>query len=110
MRRRRFELKRVLGIGCLVVVIGFILWIGVGFLASAQCVRFSAQDPPTPKDAPFVVTTDSRVYYVSEYTETPEDIILLKFYSFHDGKWEKFDDVPLRLYKPVYRNIKITKR
>lgn len=67
------------------------------------------QIAPSIDKAPFVVTTTSRVYYVSAYTED-KGLITLKKYYIYDKKAWKLMTTPLPLDPALYGDIKIYER
>lgn len=69
------------------------------------------QIAPGVDKAPYVVTTTSRVYFVTDYTEDKDKgLITLKKYYLYDKKAWKLMSVPLILDKALYGDIKIYER
>ena len=67
------------------------------------------QIAPTKIEAPTVVATGSRVYYVADYTKDEEGVTLLTFYVFNEEIWEKRTS-PLRIDRNSYGIIKVYPR
>ena len=64
---------------------------------------------PTKAEAPTVVATGSRVYYVSDFTQDEEGVTLLTFFVYNEKEWEK-RTVPLRIDRNSYGIIKVYPR
>lgn len=95
-------LRRILTILFLVVLVGFV---GLGFLARCNTV----EEPPTVKEAPWLIQTDSRIYYAKEFRlsgETPE----IKGYWTFDGKRYEFKEGIKDFPKALFGSPKIIKR
>lgn len=83
--------------------------------------QFSRDDPqrvevpkyqqlaPPVQDAPYVLQTSSRAYYVATYKDTAEALILTSYYFYDKKKWE-LSDIPLPLDKSIYGELKPVRR
>lgn len=104
MRRRNAGPGCALKIGCLVVILVFILAGLTWFLIQANCIRYIGGD----LTGGTLFETESRDYYALKYSETDTSYYLEEFYENINGKWVKRDK-PLPLEKDVYQYIRITK-
>lgn len=102
--RRRRNLAGPMGVGCLVMVIVFILAALVWILVEARCIRYTAGD----LNGGDLIETESRDYYALEYEDMGSAYILEDFYEVVEGKW-KHRKAPLPLEKDVYQYIRITR-
>ena len=77
-----------------VLVIGFILG---SFQHSAPAVTTQVKQPsePTKVQAPFIVTTDTRYFYVQSYEQTTDGYLLTGVWAFEGKKWVKYDTLRL---------------
>ncbi len=64
---------------------------------------------PSVQDAPYIVPTSSRAYYVSTFNETTKGIVLTCYYYYNQKKWER-STIPLPLDKTLYGNLQVYKR
>ena len=64
---------------------------------------------PSATIAPTVVATSSRVYYVAEYTDDGETVLLKDFYTYDSKKWQR-NTIALPLPRELYGEIKIYER
>jgi hypothetical protein len=80
--------------GFFVLVIGLILG---SFQHSAPAVTTQAVQPsePTKVQAPFIVTTDTRYFYVKSYTRVGDGYLLVNVWAFEGKKWVKYDTLRL---------------
>ena len=100
----------------IVVIVGLIAFFAVSSITSTMRERNPTlpipeyqQIAPTKLEAPTVVATGSRVYYVSDYTKDEEGVTLLTFYVFNEEIWEKRTS-PLRIDRNSYGIIKVYPR
>lgn len=100
----------------IIVVIAFVAFIGISAITSAM--KTSDPMPPVPEyqriaptkaEAPTVVATGSRIYYVSDFTQDEEGVTLLTFFVYNEKEWEK-RTVPLRIDRNSYGIIKVYPR
>lgn len=64
---------------------------------------------PTIKQAPTVIATGTRIYYVSQFEDDGKVVMLLKYYTFDKDTWQ-FSNKPLPLDRNSYGLITIYKR
>lgn len=108
-------LKKKLLLSKFVVIIA-VLAIGM-LLLSSQFSSNDSQDDiqayqkiaPSVQNAPFMVQTSSRAYYVSTYLDTDDALTLTNYYFYDEKKWEK-SSIPLPLDKSIYGELKVHKR
>jgi len=77
-----------------------------------QQVQYYQEIAPSIQNAPYIVSTPSRAYYISTFQEDEAYLTLTCFYYYDKGnKWER-SDIPLYLDKslPEYSNLKVLKR
>jgi hypothetical protein len=94
--------RRILTIGILVVVIGFI---GLGVLARCDTV----DSPPSAKEAPWAIQTTSRIYYAKEFKlngQTPE----IRGYWTLNGNRYVYNEGVKDFDKAIYGKVAIVKR
>lgn len=99
-----------------IVVVVFVLFLGISSITAQM--KENNPTPPIPEyqkvapakaEAPTVVATGSRVYYVSDFTQDEEGVTLLTFFVYNEKEWEK-RTVPLRIDRNSYGIIKIYPR
>ena len=100
----------------IVVIIALVAFFGISSIISTMKERNPAppipeyqQVAPTKIEAPTVVATGSRVYYVSDFTQDEEGVTLLSFYVYDKEVWEQ-RATPLRIDRNSYGKIKIYPR
>ena len=99
------------------VVVVAVLAIGVLILQGSFSSNDSQQTKtpqlqkvaPSVQQAPYVLQTSSRAYYVATYQDTENVVILTSFYYYDKKVWE-LSNIPLPLDRSIYGNIKIIKR
>lgn len=64
---------------------------------------------PSVELAPKALPTQSRLYYVRDYEETDEVIVLRHYYTFDEDTWRESKS-PLPLPKSLYGDIKLYDR
>jgi len=64
---------------------------------------------PSVQDAPYVVQTSSRAYYVATFKDTEEVLTLTNFYIYDKKKWQN-SDIPLHLDRTIYGEVRPIKR
>lgn len=64
---------------------------------------------PSISNAPYVVATDTRLYYVRKYTDDGQVITLEKYYTYDTKKWKLQNDT-LPLDRKYYPRLKIYER
>lgn len=64
---------------------------------------------PSFSEAPYLVNTSSRAYYVSTYQEIPDGLLLTNYFYYNQKKWEA-SDKPLPLTEKLYGTITLSKR
>lgn len=100
----------------IIVVIAFVAFIGI----SSITAKMKANDPippipeyqktaPTIAEAPTVIATGSRVYYVLDFIQDEEGVTLLTFFVYNEKEWEK-RTAPLRIDRNSYGIIKVYPR
>jgi hypothetical protein len=62
---------------------------------------------PTIKQAPYIIRTSSRYYYVATYTEENGTTTLTGFWALENGEWVKYKTLTLT---PAYGAVVIEKR
>ena len=72
-------------------------------------VPYYQQIAPSSQDAPYVLQTSSRAYYVVSYNEIGDIVELTDYYYFNEKEWERAE-TSLPLDRRYYGNIQITKR
>jgi len=99
-------------LGILIIVVFAIL-----FYMSSQnhgttakvTVPVYANNAPSITQAPTEVWTESRVYYVKDFTDTGKIVTLKNYYYFDSKNWQ-LSKTPLPLDRTVYGELRITKR
>jgi len=98
-----------------VVIIVVIAFIAISSLnnsgTSQQTVQLPEyqQNAPDISKAPKVISTPSRLYYVSDYSDDGQIINLKSFYFYDQKKWEA-SKLPLPLDRDTVGEIKIFQR
>jgi len=66
---------------------------------------------PSVQDAPSVLPTPGRAYYIATFKENAEYITLTNYYYFNDQEWE-FSSIPLPFDKslPEFNKLQVYKR
>ena len=64
---------------------------------------------PTQEQAPYVVSTGTRIYYVKQYTDKNNIVTLEQYYVYNQKTWQSRNK-PLSLDRKYYGLITITKR
>jgi hypothetical protein len=64
---------------------------------------------PSTKQAPYVVSTGTRIYYVAKYTDNKQLITLQQYFTFDKNTWQ-VHKTPLLLDRKYYGEITIIKR
>ena len=64
---------------------------------------------PTQEQAPYVVSTGTRIYYVKQYTDKNNIVTLEQYYVYNQKTWQS-QNKPLNLDRKYYGLITITKR
>lgn len=64
---------------------------------------------PTIKEAPYIVQTSSRVYYVVEYENTGGGLTLLEYFTYDKKEWQK-QTFPLTLSEQYYGKVVLNER
>lgn len=64
---------------------------------------------PTVKQAPYVLWTQTRVYYVSKYSGEPPAVTLEKYYTYDNDTWV-LQDQPLVITEIIYGEYRIYER
>lgn len=64
---------------------------------------------PSVADAPYIISTASRVYYVRSYTDSGQVINLDQYYTYDRKKWVS-QTIPLLLDKACFGEVRITIR
>lgn len=90
------------------VVIGITSQLGGGKKEVIETPAY-ASNIPTREQAPVVVYTSSRQYYVKNYSDNDQVVTLVDYYWYNNGEWEK-GKVGLPLDRKVYGTIIIKKR
>lgn len=99
----------------IVVIIVAIAFIAISSLNKSDTSQQAIQIPeyqkkaPDISKAPIVITTPSRIYYVSSYSDDGQIIILESFYFFDRKKWET-PELPLPLDRETTGEINIYQR
>ncbi len=103
------------------VVIGLVVFFGartIGQITSPkpsvtaqtlQAIPAYQQIAPTTAQAPQVLRTASRIYYVSTFTEDKRYLTLTKFYVYDSKQWQLIT-MPLVLDKAAYGGMKLYNR
>ncbi len=99
-----------------VVVLGSAIVIGVATKSNTTPATAAAKNipayqliAPSVKDAPTVLRTSSRVYYVSTYKEDKQQITLTRFWVYDSKKWQLVTK-PLVFDKAIYGGMKLYTR
>jgi len=76
-----------------------------------QQAEYYQQIAPTVQQAPFVLPTPSRSYYIATFNDLPESLTLTNYYFYNKKEWEH-SDIPLFFDRSIteYKNIKVIKR
>ena len=64
---------------------------------------------PSVQQAPYVVQTSSRAYYVTTFKDSEDVLLLINYYFYSRKNWE-LADIPLPLDRSIYGNLKVVKR
>ena len=64
---------------------------------------------PAVKEAPYIVQTSSRVYYVVKYENSGEGLILLEYFTYDRKEWQK-QTIPLPLSERYYGVVSLNER
>ena len=64
---------------------------------------------PTQEQAPYVVSTGTRIYYVKQYSDKNNIVTLEQYYVYNQKTWQS-QNKPLILDRKYYGLITITKR
>jgi hypothetical protein len=99
-----------------ILVIGIIAFFGLRAIGNAMSPASANQQPipsyqasaPSIKEAPNVILTSSRVYYVADFKEDNQVVTLNKFYVYNKN-WELVTR-PLVIDKNLYGGIKLYTR
>ncbi len=88
------------GPGGLLVFFGIILiiFLGYKFISNRNARIADLSKPPTIQEAPYIIQTSSRVYYVRSYHQEGSTIVLDKYYGQEGYQW-KFYETPMPLTK-----------
>jgi len=76
--------------------------------AGSQVQHYQEIAPPVTA-APYVLATSSRVYYVAEYTEDGDTILLKSYYTYDAKKWQK-STTPLPIDKNTFGEYRLYER
>jgi len=94
------------------------------FIVFRACVGVSSQGPnssalpkvaeyqtvaPAIKQAPYVVTTGTRIYYVNKFLDKNNVVTLQQYYIYDKNTWQ-MKSKPLDLDRKYYGQITIVKR
>jgi hypothetical protein len=74
-----------------VLVIGFILGSFHHSPPAEQTAQSSQTGEPTKVQAPFIVTTDTRYFYIQSYTRVGDGYLLVNVWAFEGKKWVKYE-------------------
>ncbi len=113
MRRRRGffsfrNIKRAVIILVLVVIAGY-----AGITIATQCtIGGQGSEPPKIGEAPYRLQTPNRVYYIKQYEDIGEDILLYQYWEREGKKWVFYDrgESPLPMNKKSYYGLEIEVR
>jgi len=94
--------------GIVLVVILVVIIFVVPRLSPPKQVPEFAKNVPSIKQAPTLVQTSSRQYYVQKYVDDGKVLTLQVFYAY-DKNWQKYS-TPLAIDRAVYRGVSVTKR
>jgi len=72
-------------------------------------VQYYQKVEPPFEEAPLVVQTSSRIYYVATLIDEGDILTLTDYYYFDKKKWV-YSDVPLPLDRNTYGNMKVYNR
>jgi hypothetical protein len=64
---------------------------------------------PKAKQAPYVISSGTRIYYVVEYSDKNNIVTLKKYYFFNKDTWQ-LENKPLIMDRKYYGQITINKR
>ena len=67
------------------------------------------QIAPSVQQAPYVLQTSSRAYYISTYQDGEEGLLLTNFYFYNKKQWEN-SDIPLPFPKSIFGDLEVFKR
>ena len=105
--------NKILLIGVVILVffvIGSRMLGGNNKAAAPTLQQVMTSTAPTIKQAPTMITTSTRQFYVKDYTDDGVILLLTKFYSYESSKWVYEQKFPLQIDRTVDKNIKVTKR
>lgn len=64
---------------------------------------------PELSDAPYLIQTPSRMYYVVQYSDDGQIVLLMEYYEYNDNEWQHNNRM-LTLDRLYYGTVKITHR
>ena len=67
--------------------------------ATQQISKIEKKAPPVT-EAPYVLQTSSRAYYIASYKDEKDYLVMTVYYYYDKNKWEK-SDIPLMLDKKI---------
>lgn len=110
IRQKKILLNKfvvVLGI----IAVGLLLLNGAFNKGDAQQVKpeYYQEIAPNVEDAPYIVQTSSRAYYVATYLDSPQYLTLTYYYYYDRKHWQE-SDIALPLDKKVYGELTPQKR
>jgi len=94
-------MKKIIIIIVVVLIVG---WFALGVFADK-----GEPEPPNVDKAAYQLVTESRNYYMNEYEDTGDTIIIQGFYSFDNGKWH-YHKGELNFPKEGFLRLEIKKR
>jgi len=81
--------------GVAILIIGLILGSFRGGEPAVTTTTATQQNEPTKVQAPFIVTTDTRYFYIQSYTRVGDGYLLVNVWAFEGKKWVKYDTLRL---------------
>jgi hypothetical protein len=76
---------------------------------SDAAVEYYQDIAPSVKDAPYVLSTSSRIYYVADYSIDGDVILLKTYYTYDAEKWQKCS-LPLPIDKNTFGEYRLYER